>query len=86
MWHKFGANPCVSSEPPIFSLFTGYKIRRLCVNRGHNARIFYPLKGSWAGAMGQPQFMPTAFIKHAVDWDKDGKADIWNSTPDSARP
>jgi lytic murein transglycosylase len=38
--------------------------------------------GSWAGAMGQPQFMPSSFLKYAVDFDGDGRADIWTSTPD----
>ena len=37
------------------------------------------LKGSWAGAMGQPQFMPSSFLKHAVDFDGDGTIDIWTS-------
>jgi membrane-bound lytic murein transglycosylase B len=40
------------------------------------------MKGSWAGAMGQPQFMPSSFLKHAVDFDKDGAVDIWSSLPD----
>ena len=40
------------------------------------------LKGSWAGAMGQPQFMPSSYLKHAVDFDVDGRADIWKSAPD----
>ena len=40
------------------------------------------LKGSWAGAMGQPQFMPSTFLAHAVDWDGDGRRDIWSSPPD----
>ena len=40
------------------------------------------LKGSWAGAMGQTQFIPTIFLKHAVDYDGDGRRDIWNSLPD----
>src|SRR5690606_38961908 len=40
------------------------------------------MKTSWAGALGQPQFMPSSFLKHAVDFDGDGRADIWNSTPD----
>ncbi|HXT72096.1 MAG TPA: lytic murein transglycosylase [Vicinamibacterales bacterium] len=40
------------------------------------------LKGSWAGAMGQPQFMPSSYLTHAVDFDADGKADIWTSLPD----
>ena len=38
--------------------------------------------GSWAGAMGQTQFMPTAFLAYAVDADGDGKRDIWGSMPD----
>jgi len=40
------------------------------------------MSGSWAGAMGQTQFMPTIFLKHAVDEDGDGHRDIWNSMPD----
>ncbi len=40
------------------------------------------LRGSWAGAMGQPQFMPSSFLKHAVDFDGDGRIDIWTSEPD----
>ncbi len=41
------------------------------------------LKGAWAGAMGQTQFMPTTFLQYAVDGDGDGKKDIWNSTADA---
>lgn len=40
------------------------------------------LKGSWAGALGQPQFMPSSFLLYAVDFDADGRRDIWKSTPD----
>jgi len=40
------------------------------------------MKGSWAGAMGQPQFMPSSFLRHAVDQDGDGRIDIWSSVPD----
>jgi membrane-bound lytic murein transglycosylase B len=39
--------------------------------------------GSWAGAMGQPQFMPSSYLKHAFDFDRDGRRDIWNSIPDT---
>ena len=39
--------------------------------------------GSWAGAMGNFQFMPSAFLKNAVDYDGDNKRDLWNSTPDA---
>ena len=40
------------------------------------------LRGSWAGAMGQPQFMPSSFLEFAQDFDGDGRRDIWTSTPD----
>jgi membrane-bound lytic murein transglycosylase B len=40
------------------------------------------LKGSWAGAMGQPQFMPSSYLKYAVDFDGDGRRDIWSSSAD----
>ena len=38
--------------------------------------------GSWAGAMGQTQFLPSVFLAHAVDADGDGRRDIWASVPD----
>jgi lytic murein transglycosylase len=41
------------------------------------------LKGSWAGAMGQTQFIPSSFLSTAVDGDLDGKRDIWNSPADA---
>ncbi|WP_305046989.1 lytic murein transglycosylase [Geoalkalibacter sp.] len=40
------------------------------------------MTGSWAGAMGQPQFMPSTFRGYAVDGDGDGRIDIWRSVPD----
>jgi len=40
-------------------------------------------KGSWAGALGQPQFMPTSYLKYAVDFDGDGHRNIWTSVPDT---
>ncbi len=39
--------------------------------------------GSWAGAMGQTQFMPSSFKSYAVDFDGDGRRDIWGSVPDA---
>ena len=39
--------------------------------------------GSWAGAMGQAQFMPSSFLTYAVDFDGDGRPDIWTSAPDA---
>ena len=41
------------------------------------------MNGSWAGAMGHVQFMPTAFLDHAVDYDGDGRRDLWGSLPDA---
>ena len=41
------------------------------------------LKGSWAGAMGHMQFMPSALLKYAVDGDNNGKVDVWNSEVDA---
>ncbi|MEI2383683.1 lytic murein transglycosylase [Breoghania sp. JC706] len=41
------------------------------------------LRSSWAGALGGPQFLPSKFLKYAVDFDGDGKRDIWNSVPDT---
>ena len=40
------------------------------------------LKGSWAGAMGQPQFMPSSYLEFAEDFDGDGRRDIWSSPGD----
>jgi lytic murein transglycosylase len=41
------------------------------------------MTSSWAGAMGLTQFMPSDYFKYAVDFDGDGRADIWNSVPDA---
>lgn len=41
------------------------------------------MEGSWAGAMGHVQFMPSAFLRYAVDYDKDGRRDLWGSLPDA---
>jgi membrane-bound lytic murein transglycosylase B len=51
------------------------------LDEGHVTRD--RLVGSWAGAMGQPQFIPTSFLKYAVDADGDGRNDIWRSTMDA---
>ncbi len=41
------------------------------------------MTSSWAGALGQPQFMPSNFLKHGRDGNGDGRADIWGSVPDT---
>jgi len=50
------------------------------IQDGHIAREKFV--SSWAGAMGQTQFMPTNFMDYAVDFNGDGKRDIWTSVPD----
>lgn len=40
------------------------------------------MKGSWAGAVGHTQFVPTTYLKYAVDGDKDGRVDLWDSLSD----
>jgi len=50
------------------------------LQEGHIARE--RMLGSWAGAMGQPQFMPSSFYQYAVDFTGDGRRDIWTSVPD----
>ena len=50
------------------------------IDEGHIAAD--QMSGSWAGAMGQCQFMPSTFYSYAKDGDGDGRIDIWNSVPD----
>jgi membrane-bound lytic murein transglycosylase B len=50
------------------------------LNRGD---IDFPrMRGSWAGAMGQPQFMPSSYLQYAEDFDGDGRRNIWDSPSD----
>ena len=51
------------------------------LERGDVARD--DLISGWAGAMGQTQFMPSTFLSYAVDFDGDGRKDLWNSVPDA---
>jgi membrane-bound lytic murein transglycosylase B len=50
------------------------------LSQGHIG--LHDMKGSWAGAMGQCQFIPTSFLAYAADGDGDGRRDIWTSKPD----
>jgi lytic murein transglycosylase len=51
------------------------------LQEGHVKRA--DMRSSWAGAMGLTQFLPSDFYKHAVDFDDDGRRDIWTSVPDA---
>ncbi len=50
------------------------------LNEGHISPK--AMVGSWAGAMGQCQFMPSSFLAHAIDYDGDGRRDIWTTRKD----
>jgi len=63
------------------SLFRGELIAALKILDQGNIRVDY-MVGSWAGAMGQCQFMPSTFLRYAVDLDGDGRRDIWGDRAD----
>ncbi|MBW2707744.1 MAG: lytic murein transglycosylase [Deltaproteobacteria bacterium] len=64
------------------AFFRGELIRALKIlEEGHIE--LEDMDGSWAGAMGQVQFMPSSFLSYAVDYDGDGRRDIWDSVPDA---
>ena len=64
------------------SYFSGELMQALrLIERGDVAAK--DMRGSWAGAMGNVQFMPTNYVKHAVDADGDGRRDLWGSTADA---
>jgi membrane-bound lytic murein transglycosylase B len=66
-------------DPRRSTFFRGELFHALDIlNRGDVE--FAALRGSWAGAMGQPQFMPSSYVRYAEDFDGDGRRDIW-STP-----
>lgn len=66
-------------DPRRSTFFRGELFKALeILNRGDIE--FARMRGSWAGAMGQPQFMPSSYLEYAEDYDSDGRRDIW-STP-----
>ena len=82
-----GVRPTVSAlatlawDPRRATFFRGELLNALeILNRGDIDLT--KLKGSWAGAMGQPQFMPSSYLEYAQDFDGDGRRDIWGSNGD----
>lgn len=68
-------------DPRRSAFFTNELLSALTIlDKGH-VRLSQ-MKGSWAGAMGQCQFMPSNYLKYAVDGDGDGKINLWDSLPD----
>ena len=78
----FQALATLAWEPRRADFFRGELFNALTmVSAGHiDAKS---MTGSWAGAMGQPQFMPSSYLQFAEDFDRDGRRDIWRSTPDA---
>lgn len=64
------------------AFFTNEAVQALKI-LANNHMTTQQMKGSWAGAMGNMQFMPSTFTKYAVDRDGNGKIDIWSSMPDA---
>jgi membrane-bound lytic murein transglycosylase B len=78
----FQALATLAWEPRRAAFFRGQLFDALTmVSRGYID--VSSMTGSWAGAMGQTQFMPSSYLQHAVDFDEDGHRDIWRSTPDA---
>jgi membrane-bound lytic murein transglycosylase B len=82
-----GVRPTISAlatlawDPRRSTFFRGELFDALeILNRGDID--FASMKGSWAGAMGQPQFMPSSYLKYAEDYDGDGHKDIWSNQGD----
>lgn len=68
--------------PPREKFFRGELSQLLRLNDGQLAYPIEELRGSYAGAMGWGQFMPTSIAKFARDYDGDTRIDLWNSRPD----
>jgi membrane-bound lytic murein transglycosylase B len=78
----FQALATLAWEPRRADYFRGELFQALMmVDRGYID--VSSMTGSWAGAMGQTQFMPSSYMQYAVDFDGDGHRDIWKSTPDA---
>lgn len=72
----------LACDPRRSQYFTGELMKALKLKEAYQFEAS-EMVGSWAGAMGHTQFMPSAYTAYAVDGDGDGKADLWNSTTDA---
>jgi peptidoglycan lytic transglycosylase B len=78
----FQALATLAWEPRRAGYFRGELFNALEMVQRHDIEA-KTMIGSWAGAMGQTQFMPSSYLKYAVDFDGDSRRDIWASTPDT---
>jgi membrane-bound lytic murein transglycosylase B len=76
-----GALATLAWDPRRSAFFRGELLDALQI-LDHGYIELSEMRGSWAGAMGQPQFMPSSYLKWAEDFDGDGRRDIWSSTSD----
>lgn len=76
-----GALATLAYDPRRADFFRTELLHALSILEARDVRS-EDMQGSWAGAMGQPQFMPSTFVNYAVDGDGDGRRDIWRSLPD----
>ena len=78
VFQVLGTKGFMSTRAPYFTeeLIAALRIAQMGVAPG-------AMKSSWAGALGQPQFMPSNYLAHAADGDGDGRADIWRSEADT---
>ncbi|MCG6936755.1 MAG: lytic murein transglycosylase B [Gammaproteobacteria bacterium] len=67
--------------PPRSAFFKSELKQFLLLSKEENISVD-EMTGSYAGAMGMPQFIPSSYRHYAVDFDGDGKRDLWNSVPD----
>ena len=70
---------CMTKRTAFFSNETVQALKILA----SNGMTSQQMRGSWAGAMGNMQFMPSTFVKYGVDRDGNGRIDLWNSMPDA---
>ncbi len=70
---------CMTKRVAFFTNETIQALKILAMNHMTSQQM----RGSWAGAMGNMQFMPSTFTKWAVDRDGNGKTDLWSSIPDA---
>jgi membrane-bound lytic murein transglycosylase B len=70
---------CMTKRVAFFSNETVQALKILATN----GMTSQQMRGSWAGAMGNMQFMPSTFVKYGVDRDGNGRIDLWTSMPDS---
>ena len=78
----FDALVTLAWDPRRADLFRGQIFDALQIVAGGDVDLD-DMTGSWAGAMGQAQFLPSSYLALAVDHDGDGRRDIWNSTADA---